>query len=186
MKIILASKSPRRQEILNNLGYDFIVVTAETDESSDISEPSKLVVELAKRKAEAVSNLQSDGDGNAVIIACDTVVATENEILGKPKDEKDARRMLAELSSNVHSVYSGLCLIKGDKVLADYCKTNVYFDKLTESDIDWYISQNEWTDKAGGYGIQGKASVFIRKIDGDYFNVVGLPVNTLYKMLKEI
>lgn len=183
MKIILASKSPRRQEILTNLGYDFEVITAETAESSDISEPSKLVMELAKRKAYAVADLHCAG--NSVIIACDTVVATENEILGKPKDKQDARRMLSELSGNIHSVYSGLCLIKGDKILTDYCKTDVYFDKLTEKDIDWYISQNEWSDKAGGYGIQGKASVFIRKIDGDYFNVVGLPVNLLYKMLKE-
>lgn len=184
MKIILASKSPRRQEILTNLGYDFEVITAETDESSEISEPSKLVMELANRKAYAVADLCCDN--NSVIIACDTVVATENEILGKPKDKQDARRMLSELSGNIHSVYSGLCLIKGDKILTDYCKTDVYFDKLTEKDIDWYISQNEWSDKAGGYGIQGKASVFIRKIDGDYFNVVGLPVNLLYKMLKEI
>lgn len=183
MKIILASKSPRRQEILTNLGYDFEVITAETDESSDISEPSKLVMELAKRKAYAVADFCCDN--NSVIIACDTVVATENEILGKPKNNQDARRMLSELSGNIHSVYSGLCLIKGDKILTDYCKTDVYFDKLTEKDIDWYISQNEWSDKAGGYGIQGKASVFIRKIDGDYFNVVGLPVNSLYKMLKE-
>ena len=183
MKIILASKSPRRQEILTNLGYDFEVITAETDESSEISEPSKLVMELANRKAYAVADLCCDN--NSVIIACDTVVATENEILGKPKNKQDARRMLSELSGNIHSVYSGLCLIKGDKVLTDYCKTDVYFDKLTEKDIDWYISQNEWSDKAGGYGIQGKASVFIRKIDGDYFNVVGLPVNLLYKMLKE-
>lgn len=184
MKIILASKSPRRQEILTNLGYDFEVITAETDESFDISEPSKLVMQLAKRKAYTVADLHCDN--NSVIIACDTVVATENEILGKPKDKQDARRMLSELSGNIHSVYSGLCLIKGDKILTDYCKTDVYFDKLTEKDIDWYISQNEWSDKAGGYGIQGKASVFIRKIDGDYFNVVGLPVNLLYKMLKEI
>lgn len=184
MKIILASKSPRRQEILTNLGYDFEVITAETDESSEISEPSKLVMELANRKAYAVADLCCDN--NSVIIACDTVVATENEILGKPKNKQDARRMLSELSGNIHSVYSGLCLIKGDKVLTDYCKTDVCFDKLSEKDIDWYISQNEWSDKAGGYGIQGKASVFIRKIDGDYFNVVGLPVNLLYKMLKEI
>ena len=183
MKIILASKSPRRQEILTDLGYDFKVITAETDESSDISEPSALVTELAKRKAYAVADLCCDN--NSVIIACDTVVATENEILGKPKNKQDARRMLSELSGNIHSVYSGLCLIKGDKILTDYCKTDVYFDKLTEKDIDWYILQNEWSDKAGGYGIQGKASVFIRKINGDYFNVVGLPVNLLYKMLKE-
>ena len=106
MKIILASKSPRRQEILTNLGYDFEVITAETDESSEISEPSKLVMELAKRKAYAVADLCCDN--NSVIIACDTVVATENEILGKPKNKQDARRMLSELSGNIHSVYLSL------------------------------------------------------------------------------
>lgn len=182
-KLILASKSPRRSDILNNLGFEFEVITAQTDENSDITSPSELVMELSRRKAMAVAQSSST---DCVIIACDTVVATENEILGKPKDKADAKRMLAELSDNVHSVYSGICLIKGDKILTDYCKTDVYFDKLTDEDIDWYICQNEWSDKAGSYGIQGKASVFIRKIDGDYFNVVGLPVNLLYKMLKEI
>lgn len=198
MKLILASKSPRRREILKNLGYDFEVITADTNENSDIKNPSELVTELSKRKAlavaeavkksfvDSVSSAQNKLSDERIIIACDTVVSTDTEILGKPKDEKDARRMLFELSDNMHSVYSGICLIKGEKQLTGYCKTDVYFDKLTDNDIDWYISQNEWDDKAGAYGIQGKASVFIKKIDGDYFNVVGLPVNLLYNMLKEI
>ena len=183
MKIILASKSPRRREILENLGYDFEVITAQTDENSDITSPSELVMELAKRKAKAVA---SSHKADEIIVACDTVVATKTQILGKPKNEEDARKMLSELSGDVHSVFSGLCVIKDEKTLVDYCKTDVYFDKLTDDDINWYIAQNEWADKAGSYGIQGKASVFIQKIDGDYFNVVGLPVNLLYKMLKEI
>ena len=185
MKLILASKSPRRREILENLGYDFEIITADTDENSDITSPSEFVMELAKRKAVAVMNTVSCQSERA-IIGCDTVVAIKDKILGKPKDEQDAKKMLAELSGNVHSVYSGLCVVCGDKILTDYCKTDVYFDSLTNEDVDWYIAQNEWSDKAGAYGIQGKAGVFVRKIDGDYFNVVGLPVNLLYKMLKEI
>ena len=182
-KIILASKSPRRREILENLGYNFQIITAETDENSDISNPSELVMELAKRKAKAVAKLI---ENDSIVIGCDTVVAIENDILGKPENEKNAREMLAKLSGNIHSVYSGLCLVKGEKILTSFCKTDVHFDTLSAEDIDWYISQNEWADKAGSYAVQGKASVFVNKIDGDYFNVVGLPVNLLYKMMKNI
>ena len=185
MDLILASKSPRRSEILSNLGYNFKVLTAETDESSNIVNPNELVIELSKRKAFAVKN-KFDILDEQIIVACDTVVATENEILGKPKNEADAIRMLQKLSGNVHSVYSGLCLIKGNNVLTDFCKTDVYFDKLSDDDINWYISQNVWSDKEGAYGIQGKACIFINKIDGDYFNVVGLPVNILNKMIKKL
>ncbi len=184
MKFILASKSPRRKEILENLGYDFEIFTAETDENSEIKDPRKLVTELAKRKALAVKEKQ--GETDKIILASDTVVASSKSILGKPKDEQDARKMLKALSGKKHSVYSGICLIKGDKILTDFCKTDVYFDRIDESDIDRYIATNEWTDKAGAYAVQGKASVFVRKIDGDYFNVVGLPVNLLHNMLKEI
>lgn len=183
MKLILASKSPRRYEILKNLGYDFTVLTQPTDENSNLTSPKDLVMELAYRKAKAVAEKCDD---ESVVLGCDTVVAIDGKILGKPKDEQDARNMLEMLSNNVHSVYSGLCLIKGDKVLTNFCKTDVYFDKLSQKDIDWYINQNEWEDKAGSYGIQGKASVFVKRIDGDYFNVVGLPVNLLYNMLKQI
>ena len=184
MKFILASKSPRRKEILENLGYDFEIIVAQTDENSDIKDPEKLVTELAKRKALAVK--ESQGKTDKIILASDTVVATESSILGKPKNEQEAREMLELLSGKKHSVYSGICLIKGEIILADFCKTDVYFDKLDKADIDKYIATNEWTDKAGAYAIQGKASVFVKKIDGDYFNVVGLPANLLHNMLKEI
>lgn len=183
MNFVLASKSPRRKEILTDLGFDFEIVTAKTDESSEICEPDRLVTELSQRKAMAVKDLVAK---DKIIVACDTVVAVENEILGKPKDETDAKRMLKMLSDSSHSVYSGLCLIKGEKIFSDFCKTDVYFDSLSDEEINWYISQNEWQDKAGGYGIQGKAKLFINKISGDYFNVVGLPVNLLKNMLKEI
>lgn len=181
MKLILASKSPRRYEILKNLGYEFTVKTADIDENSDITSPRELVMDLAYKKALSVAK---QCDNQCVVIGCDTVVAIGDKILGKPENEQDARKMLSLLSGNVHSVYSGLCVVKGEKVLIDYCKTDVYFDKLTSDDIDWYINQNEWVDKAGSYGIQGKAGIFVKKIDGDYFNVVGLPVNILYNLLK--
>ena len=111
MNFVLASKSPRRKEILTDLGFDFEIVTAKTDESSEICEPDRLVTELSQQKAMAVKDLVAK---DKIIVACDTVVAVENEILGKPKDEKDAKRMLKMLSDRSHSVYSGLCLIKGE------------------------------------------------------------------------
>ena len=182
MNLILASQSPRRYEILKNLGYDFKVVVADVDENCQTSIPCKFVKELAFKKADAVAKQCND----CTVIGCDTVVAIDNEILGKPKDKDDARKMLKMLSDNKHSVYSGLCVIKGEKVLVDYCKTDVYFDRLTDSDIEIYLSDSEYKDKAGSYAIQGKAGVFVKRIDGEYFNVVGLPINLLNKMLKEI
>ncbi|MEE1025036.1 MAG: Maf family protein [Acutalibacteraceae bacterium] len=183
MKYILASASPRRREILSSLDFDFEVITSDVDESSDITEPSALVCELSRRKALAVRDAMHDN--NRIIIACDTVVALNDQILGKPVDEADARNMLRDLSGDMHSVYSGLCLIKGNKIKCDFCCTDVYFDRLDKDDIDRYIASDEWTDKAGAYGIQGKAGMFVKKIDGCYFNVVGLPINLLKNMLKE-
>ncbi len=183
MKIILASKSPRRSEILKNLGFQFDVLVADVDETCKTTIPQEFVKELAFKKADAVAKTQ---DGNTIIIGCDTVVATEEEILGKPKDKDDARKMLKMLSGNKHSVFSGLCVIKGENVLVDFCKTDVYFDELTDSDIENYLADDEYKDKAGSYAIQGKAGVFVKRIDGEYFNVVGLPINLLNKMLKEI
>lgn len=189
MKIILASKSPRRKEILTNLNIDFEIITADTDESSDIKKPEKLVKELALRKANAVKNLLiANGNFNddTIIIGCDTIVALKNKILGKPKDRKDAAEMLAMLSGNKHRVISGLAVLKGEKSYISNETTRVYFDNLSEAEINDYISSGECDDKAGSYGIQGLASKFIKKIDGCYFNVVGLPVNLLYRILKNI
>ena len=183
MKIILASKSPRRKEILENLGYSFTIVTADVDENCDNSNPAEFVKELAFKKAKAVAKTV---DKNSIVIGCDTVVAIDNKILGKPIDKTDAENMLKMLSDNKHSVFSGLCVIKGEKVLIDYCKTDVYFDTLSQKDIDDYLADDEYKDKAGSYAIQGKAGVFVKRIDGEYFNVVGLPINLLHKMLKEI
>ena len=187
INIILASKSPRRREILENLNISFTVVTAQTDESSNTENPEKLVEELALRKASAVKQqLISEGSHtkDTVIIGCDTVVVKDGIVLGKPKDRQEATEMLKMLSDSSHSVISGLALIKGDDVFCSHETTTVYFDKLTDSEIASYTATGECDDKAGAYGIQGLASKFIKGIKGCYFNVVGLPVNLLYNSFK--
>ena len=160
MRVVLASKSPRRKEILENLGLKFDVIVADAEESCDIA------------------------DG-CLIIASDTLVFAEGEFLGKPKDRSDAKRMIEMLSGKAHSVVSGLYLSYGGKEYSDAGETKVIFDEMTESEIDDYISSPEPYDKAGGYAVQGLASLYVSGIEGDYFNVVGLPVNLLYKALKQ-
>ena len=188
MKYILASKSPRRKEILQNLGLSFEVVTADTDESSDISEPALLVEELSLRKGRAVydklikENAVSNDD---VIISSDTLVVYENNILGKPTDRADAVRMLRLLSGKRHKVISGVAIIHGGREFVSHSETSVYFDDLSDAEIDAYIATGEPFDKAGAYGIQGTASLWVNRIDGCYFGVVGLPINTLNKLHTE-
>ena len=186
MRFILASKSPRRREILSDLGLSFDIITEDTDESCDVTDPCELVKELALRKGRAVARLVSD---DAMIIASDTVVACGNEILGKPKDKADAKRMLDMLSGSSHKVISGIALISKDKEAVASEVTRVIFDELTESDKKLYVDSAEPYDKAGAYAIQGLASMWIKGIEGDYFNVVGLPVHALCqlfaKMFKE-
>lgn len=189
MKIILASKSPRRKEILENLELDFEIITADTNEDSQISDPQKLVEELAFRKADAVKNLlisENKYSSDLAIIGCDTVVANGNDILGKPKDRKDAVLMLKSLSGKKHRVISGLAILKGEKTFVSNEVTEVLFDNLSEEEIENYVKTGESDDKAGGYAVQGLASKFIKGINGCYFNVVGLPVNLLYNALKEM
>ena len=182
MNYILASQSPRRREILENLGVDFRVVVAETDESSDLRDPCRLVEILARRKGEAVLHtLEQAGEdlSDTVIIASDTVVATEDEILGKPRDAEDAARMLRMLEGKRHRVISGVFLAGQGKSATAHEVTQVEFDPLSEEEIAAYISATNPYDKAGAYAIQGKASAFIKGIHGCYFNVVGLPVHCL-------
>ena len=180
MKFVLASKSPRRKEILSDLGLEFDIITADTDESCDITDPRLFVEELALRKGRAVAG---EIDGDTVIIASDTVVACGGEILGKPKDRADARRMLDMLSGSKHDVISGIALITKDKAAVASEVTHVIFDTLTESDKEIYLDSDEPYDKAGAYAIQGLASMWIKGIEGDYFNVVGLPVKRLHDLL---
>lgn len=189
MNIILASKSPRRREILNTLNVKFNIVTAETDENSDTQNPEELVKELALKKASAVMEkliAENKFTDDTVIIGSDTVVSKDGKILGKPKDRENAKEMLNMLSGDSHKVISGIAIITSNRKLTAVETTDVYFDKMSEYEIKAYIDSGECDDKAGAYGIQGKASRFIKKIDGCYFNVVGLPVNLLHNMAKEL
>ncbi len=189
MNFILASKSPRRSEILQNLGIPFTVVTAETDESSEERDPCRLVEELSLRKGEAVRELLRARGADlkdTVIISSDTVVAVEGEILGKPRDAQDAKRMLGLLSGRAHEVVSGICLLSEDRYGVSHEVTRVIFEHLDEAVIEHYIERTNPYDKAGAYAIQGEASLFICGIEGDYFNVVGLPVHRLGTLYREI
>ena len=191
-KIILASASPRRREILQKMGLSFEVMVADVDESSNERDPGALCSQLARRKGEAVlAKLQADGnfDPEVLIIASDTVVAVQTgeewEIFGKPKDEADARRMLATLSGRSHFVYSGIYLWSGGKGVSSFDRTEVFFKTTTEEQINDYIASGEPFGKAGSYAIQGLASAFIEGIRGDYFTVVGLPVEEMRRLYCE-
>ena len=188
MRVILASKSPRRREILSMLGVKFEIVSADADESSGITDPKALVRELALRKGRATRELlreRGEWDEDTLIIASDTVVATEDEILGKPQDAADAARMLQKLSGTTHRVISGVALLWEEREVADFDSTGVRFAEMSKSEIDWYVASGEPNDKAGAYAVQGLASMFIKGLDGDYFNVVGLPVYKLNTLVRE-
>lgn len=177
--IILASQSPRRQELLKLITTDFEIKSQNADETlpSGIS-PKEAVMYLSKIKAQPLAN---DED---IVIGADTVVALDGKILGKPSDEQNAREMLRFLSGKTHSVFTGVTLIKGKKEKTFAVETKVKFFDLTDEEIEKYIKTKEPFDKAGAYGIQGYGSLLVEKIDGDYFNVVGLPVSTLARELK--
>lgn len=187
-RIILASASPRRREILSSMGASFTVLAADADESSSILDPVALTRELAKRKAQgALDEFMRRGDADgAIIIAADTVVACDGEILGKPVDADDARRMLRMLSGNTHEVATGIAIAHKGEIYTDCSLTHVRVDKIPESQIKAYIESGECDDKAGSYGIQGSFSRWISGIDGCYFGVVGLPVNLLSKLFYSV
>lgn len=179
-KIILASGSPRRAEILRNIGLDFEVRPTGADETIDPElSPTQMVCELAFRKAEEAVLHLSASEEDALIIAADTVVVYNGQILGKPADEQDAYRMLKCLSGTVHAVYTGFTLAKNGFYFTEHASTEVEFLPIKDDLIYRYIQTGEPFDKAGAYGIQGKGSALIRAIHGDYFNVMGLPVSAL-------
>lgn len=189
MNYILASKSPRRKEILENLGIAFETVTADTDESSNERDPRRLVEILSQRKGLAVRDLlltQGRDLSDTVIISSDTVVAIDGQILGKPHDTDDARRMLRMLSGRTHEVISGVALIGKEKHGVSHEVTEVTFDVWDDETIESYISRAQPFDKAGAYAIQGLACAWIKGIRGCYFNVVGLPVHRLNTLYQEI
>ena len=177
MKLVLASKSPRRSEILKNAGYDFVVRVADADETiPDGTKPEDAVVFLAARKAMAVPRADDE-----TVLGADTIVVLDDKILGKPKDREDAYNMLKALSGRAHSVFTGVCIVENGKSMTFAEETRVEFLPLSDEDIYKYIDTNDCYDKAGAYGIQGYASKFVRRIDGDYFNVVGLPISAIFE-----
>ena len=187
MKYILASASERRQELLHRIVNDFDIVISNFDEDSVKKRESieEYVIELAEGKAkEVVKNIDKD----AIVIAADTIVALDNKILGKPKDEDHAFEMLKLLSGRNHRVYSAVVVINTEngKVEKECVYTEVKFSDITDEEIREYIKTGEPLDKAGSYGIQGNGGIFVEKINGCYYNVVGLPLNILNKMIKRV
>lgn len=183
MKIILASASPRRKSLMDVLGLNFEIKVSDCEEKIDINaNVEDIVMSLSLQKAQAVAK---ESDKDSIVIGADTVVSYQNEILGKPKDKQDAIRMLTLLSGNTHSVYTGFTIINtiDNTIITDYEKTDVTFKPLTENEIIDYVNTNDPMDKAGAYSIQGIASSFVEILDGDYNNVVGLPIYKLSKYL---
>lgn len=179
-QIILASGSPRRRELLQYIVPEFSVIPSDIEELAS-GTPAEQVVKLAKDKACDIAAKHPD----AIVIGSDTLVAIEDTIFGKPTNKKDAAEMLGQLSGETHQVYTGVAVICGEHMEAEYGVTDVTFNQMTPNEIDEYIATGEPMDKAGAYGIQGYGGKFIQKIDGCYFNVMGLPQSILYSMLKK-
>ncbi len=184
MDIILASRSPRRRELLNQIGLrGFKVAASGADERVEGNPaPAELVEALSLRKARAV---QEDADEEDLIIAADTVVVLDGAVLGKPADEREAFAMLSALSGNRHRVYTGITVLRGERCETCSEETIVEFRELEPDEISAYIATGEPMDKAGAYGIQGLGSLLVSRLEGDYFNVMGLPVFRLGRMLAD-
>jgi septum formation protein len=180
MALVLASASPRRRELLAMLGLEFAVVPAAGDEAGGGGAPGELVTAIALGKARQVAAGRS-GD---TVIAADTLVFLDGAPLGKPADERDAAQMLARLSGRAHEVYTGVAVLGGGRETAEFCRTRVRFRALDADEIARYIRTGEPMDKAGAYGAQGRGAVFIEGIEGDFFNVMGLPLCLLANLLK--
>lgn len=180
--LILASSSPRRKELLENLHLSFQTVNSEADEQyPEQWTPAQIVTELSLRKAKSVAQKYP----HAFVIGSDTIVALDHLVLGKPQSREEAFQMLKSLSGKTHSVYTGVAIVAPEKETTFYEKTDVVFWELSDDEINWYIDTGEPFDKAGAYGIQGFGSLLVKKIDGDYFSVVGLPVaRTVRELIK--
>ena len=186
MKLILASASPRRKELLGKVGIEFEIIPAKGEEVITKTLPWEVVEELSYQKAKEIADLQTE---ECIIIGSDTIVAKDEEIMGKPKDEEDAFRMLSEIAGDVHQVYTGVTLIRTGnfpKVITFAEKTDVYLYPMTDEEIKAYIATKDPMDKAGAYGIQGDFAIHVKGIAGDYYNVVGLPIGKVYQELKQL
>lgn len=186
MRIILASQSPRRRELFEKLGVPFEVMVSEEEEKIMSSNPKEVTYQLSGQKAQVIAIQMEDG----IVVGADTVVALEGKILGKPKDREDAINMIRSLQGKTHMVYTGVTILKKvqgkivDKITFSE-ETKVFVASMSDEEILGYVETEEPYDKAGGYGIQGRFSKYIERIEGDYFNVVGLPIHRVYAVMKE-
>lgn len=185
-KLILASRSPRRAEILRAAGWHFEAVAADIDESAQVGEDAiSYVNRLALTKAQTVAGKMAEG----LVLGADTTVLVYGEMLGQPLDDEDARRMLKLLSGKWHEVLTGVALIRvgaAAQAFVDHETTRVRFAEMSDEEVDWYVSTGEPRGKAGAYGIQGPAALFVEEIAGDYFNIVGLPMRLVYEMWQKV
>ncbi len=183
MYLVLASKSPRRKELLTQAGYQFQVDVSNVDENVEETNPVDKVLAIAKKKGLDVFSKYNDNE--AVILSADTIVVINNEVLGKPKDKDDARLMIKMLQNNTHQVYTAVFIKSSQNEDCFVEKTDVNVGEMTNEEIEEYINTNEPYDKAGGYGIQGIFSRYISSINGDYYNVMGLPIYKVRQVLKK-
>lgn len=186
-RIILASQSPRRRELLTQIGLKFEVIPSTVEEVITSANPVEVVQELAQQKARDVAEVagREMAKDSLLVIGADTIVVYEGKILGKPEDKEDAVRMLTMLQGKEHSVYTGVALLTGEQEIIFAEETRVQMCPMTPEEIAWYVNTGEPMDKAGAYGIQGLCARFVRQIQGDYNNVVGLPVGRIYQELKK-
>ena len=182
MKIVLASQSPRRRQLLGQMGLEFTTQSPEIDEAAFQGRDARDLVQILSR--EKARWIAGQVDPETLVIGADTVVVRDGEILGKPKGEEEARAMLASLSGRTHQVCTGVTVCRGDKVLTQVEEPQVTFRPLTDQEIRQYVSTGEPMDKAGAYGIQGLGALLVQRLEGDYFNVMGLPLCRLGRMLR--
>ncbi|NMP37275.1 MAG: septum formation inhibitor Maf [Clostridiales bacterium] len=181
LKLVLASQSPRRREILENAGVQFIIRPVDADETiPQGASPSQAVLLLSERKARAAAK---ESSADETVLAADTIVALDGKILGKPASPQEAQEMLRMLSGRTHAVYTGVCAMNAERSEKFFCRTEVTFYELSEREISAYVNTSEPLDKAGAYGIQKLGALLVKEINGDYFNVVGLPVSQTVRML---
>ena len=186
MELILASASPRRKELLEKIGLPFTVQPAKGEERITQKSPAAVVMELSRQKAEEIAAAQT---GDCIIIGADTVVARGDKIMGKPKDAADAKQMLRSIADDCHQVYTGVTLIRTGahpQSVTFQEKTDVFLYPISDAELDAYIASGDPMDKAGAYGIQGEFAIYVKRIAGDYYNVVGLPIGRVYQELKRM
>lgn len=186
MELILASASPRRKELLEKIGLPFTVQPAMGEERITQKSPAAVVMELSRQKAEEIAAAQTE---DCIIIGADTVVARGEKIMGKPKDAADAKQMLRSIADDCHQVYTGVTLIRTGahpQSVTFQEKTDVYLYPISDAELDAYIASGDPMDKAGAYGIQGDFAIYVKRIAGDYYNVVGLPIGRVYQELKRM